>query len=551
MDLIKVKLLDGTKTVAKGQTIQEILAAWPGQSHPRIVAAKVNNDLRELSYRLEKDVELTPVYLSSTDGIRIYRRTLKMVFIRAAKEIFPDCRVKIMYSLSKGLYGELEIGRHVMEKDLRRVEERMKEIIAADEKIEKIKVSLEEAIQFFKQEGLTDKVNLMNYKQLPEVSVYRSGWYHDYYFGYMLPSTGFLKEFELVFHLPGFILRFPSEHSQEKVPPFVEQRKLSRVFYEYEKWGQVLQVSDVASLNRIVEEGKGGDLIRLAEALQEKKIAQIADEITKERERIRVVMIAGPSSSGKTTFAQRLSIQLRVNGVKPISLSLDDYFVSREFTPLNEKGEPDFEALEAIDLKLFNEQLADLIMGEKVEIPRFNFMQGKREYRGEILQIRPDQPIIIEGIHGLNEKLTQSVPKDRKFKVYISALTQLNMDNHNRIPTTDNRLIRRIVRDSQFRSHDALTTLRLWPAVRRGEEKNIFPFQEEADIMFNSALIYELAILKRYVEPLLTAIPPDSPEYSEAKRLLKFTAYFSPLSEQEVPSNSILKEFIGGSCFVC
>ncbi|HBG15642.1 MAG TPA: AAA family ATPase, partial [Firmicutes bacterium] len=415
--------------------------------------------------------------------------------------IFPDCRVKIMYSLSKGLYGELEIGRHVMEKDLRRVEERMKEIIAADEKIEKIKVSLEEAIQFFKQEGLTDKVNLMNYKQLPEVSVYRSGWYHDYYFGYMLPSTGFLKEFELVFHLPGFILRFPSEHSQEKVPPFVEQRKLSRVFYEYEKWGQVLQVSDVASLNRIVEEGKGGDLIRLAEALQEKKIAQIADEITKERERIRVVMIAGPSSSGKTTFAQRLSIQLRVNGVKPISLSLDDYFVSREFTPLNEKGEPDFEALEAIDLKLFNEQLADLIMGEKVEIPRFNFMQGKREYRGEILQIRPDQPIIIEGIHGLNEKLTQSVPKDRKFKVYISALTQLNMDNHNRIPTTDNRLIRRIVRDSQFRSHDALTTLRLWPAVRRGEEKNIFPFQEEADIMFNSALIYELAILKRYVEP--------------------------------------------------
>ena len=551
MDLIKVKLLDGTKTVAKGQTIQEILAAWPGQSHPRIVAAKVNNDLRELSYRLEKDVELTPVYLSSTDGIRIYRRTLKMVFIRAAKEIFPDCRVKIMYSLSKGLYGELEIGRHVMEKDLRRVEERMKEIIAADEKIEKIKVSLEEAIQFFKQEGLTDKVNLMNYKQLPEVSVYRSGWYHDYYFGYMLPSTGFLKEFELVFHLPGFILRLPSEHSQEKVPPFVEQRKLSRVFYEYEKWGQVLQVSDVASLNRIVEEGKGGDLIRLAEALQEKKIAQIADEITKERERIRVVMIAGPSSSGKTTFAQRLSIQLRVNGVKPISLSLDDYFVSREFTPLNEKGEPDFEALEAIDLKLFNEQLADLIMGEKVEIPRFNFMQGKREYRGEILQIRPDQPIIIEGIHGLNEKLTQSVPKDRKFKVYISALTQLNMDNHNRIPTTDNRLIRRIVRDSQFRSHDALTTLRLWPAVRRGEEKNIFPFQEEADIMFNSALIYELAILKRYVEPLLTAIPPDSPEYCEAKRLLKFTAYFSPLSEQEVPSNSILKEFIGGSCFVC
>ena len=548
MEMIKVQLPEGTKTVPKGTTIQEILEAWPGKS--QIMAAKVGNDLRELSYRLEEDASLTPVYLGSRDGVRIYRRSLKIVLMRAAKEVFPNCRIKIMYSLSKGLYGELEIGRHVMERDLRRIEERMKEIIAADEKIEKLKLPLDEGIRYFEKEGLKDKVDLMKYKQNDEISVYRLGWYHDYYFGYMLPSTGFLKEFELHYYLPGFILRFPAEDSPDKVPPFVEQRKLSQIFYEYEKWGEVLEVTNVASLNQIVEAGKGGDLIRLAEALQEKKIAQIADQITQNRERIRLVMIAGPSSSGKTTFAQRLSIQLRVNGVRPVSISLDDYFVSREHTPLNEKGEPDFEALEAIDLDLFNEQLADLIIGEPVKIPRFNFMTGQREYRGEILQIKPDQPIIIEGIHGLNEKLTQSVPKDRKFKVYISALTQLNMDDHNRIPTTDNRLLRRIVRDNQFRSHDALTTLRLWPAVRRGEDKNIFPFQEEADVMFNSALIYELAILKRYVEPLLKAIPRDCPEYSEAKRLLKFTSYFLPMDDHEVPSNSILKEFIGGSCLV-
>ncbi len=548
MTMIKVQLPEGTKTVPKGTTVQEVLEAWPGKS--QVMAAKVGNELRELSYRLEEDAVLTPVYLGSPDGIRIYRRSLKIVLMRAAKEIFPDCRIRIMYSLSKGLYGEIEIGRHVMERDLRRIEERMREIIAADEKIEKIKVPVAEGIRYFAEEGLQDKVELMKYKQTDEISVYRLGWYHDYYFGYMLPSTGFLKEFELHYYLPGFILRFPSEDSPDKVPPFVEQRKLSQIFYEYEKWGEVLEVCNVASLNRIVAAGKGGDLIRLAEALQEKKIAQIADQITQNRERVRLVLIAGPSSSGKTTFAQRLAIQLRVNGVKPVSISLDDYFVSREFTPRNEKGEPDFEALEAIDLDLFNEQLADLIMGEPVKIPRFNFMTGRREYRGEILQIQPDQPIIIEGIHGLNEKLTQAVPKDRKFKVYISALTQLNIDDHNRIPTTDNRLIRRIVRDHQFRSHDALTTLRLWPAVRRGENKNIFPFQEEADVMFNSALIYELAILKKYVEPLLMEIPHDCPEYSEAKRLLKFTSYFLPLDEHEVPSNSILKEFIGGSCFV-
>lgn len=550
METIRVQVAEETKVVPKGTTVQEILGAWPGQSQPQIVAAIVGTDLRELSYRVTEDTVVKPVDLTHVDGIRIYSRSLIMVMIRAAKEVFPGCQVRIMYSLSKGLYGELYIGRPVMEKDLRLVEECMRAIIDADEQIEKQKVPLADAIRRFEAEGLTDKAQLLSYRKAKEVPIYRCGDYYDYYYGYMLPSTGFLKEFELLFHLPGFLLRYPSQSSPTKVPPYVEQRKLSQIFYEYEKWGEVLEVNDIGSLNRMIEAGKGQELIWLAEALQEKKIAQIADEITRDRERVRLVMIAGPSSSGKTTFTQRLAIQLRVNGVRPVSLSLDDYFVSRDRTPRNEKGEPDFEALEAIDLDLFNEQLADLIMGKKVEIPRFNFMTGEREYRGEVLQIKPDQPILIEGIHGLNEKLTQTVPKDRKFKVYISALTQLNMDSHNRIPTTDNRLIRRIVRDSQFRGHDALTTLRLWPAVRRGEEKNIFPFQEEADIMFNSALIYELAILKKYVEPLLQAIPSEVPEFAEAKRLLKFTAYFLPLDEVEVPANSILREFIGGSCFV-
>jgi len=550
MEMIRIQLAGETKVVTKGVTVQEVLEAWPGQSHPQIVAAIVGKDLRELSFCLTEDTTIMPVDLTHVDGVRIYSRSLMMVFIRAAKEIFPHCQVRIMYSLSKGLYGELYIGRSLLEKDLRQIEQRMRTIIAADEKIEKLRMPVEEAIKIFEEEGLTDKVKLMGYKQTKEISVYRCGDYYYYYFGYMLPSTGFLKEFELLFHLPGFILRFPSQASPEKVPPYVEQRKLSQVFYEYEKWGEVLGVSDLASLNRLIEAKKGEELIRLAEALQEKKIAQIADEITRDRERVRLVMIAGPSSSGKTTFTQRLAIQLRVNGVRPVSLSLDDYFVSREFTPRNEKGEPDFEALEAIDLDLFNEQLADLIMGEKVEIPRFNFMKGEREYRGEVLQIKPDQPILIEGIHGLNERLTQTVPKDRKFKVYISALTSLNIDQHNRIPTTDGRIIRRIVRDSQFRGHDAGTTIKLWPLVRRGEEKNIFPFQEEADVMFNSALIYELAVLKKYAEPLLESVDPTKPEYLVAKRLLKFLKCFLTLDHVEIPCTSILSEFIGGSCLV-
>src|SRR5690554_3030065 len=549
--MIKVTVCGEVKKVPKGTTIQEFLKAYPTSDQSPIVAARVGNRLRELAYELTENAEITPVNLSCQDGIRIYSRSLKFVLIRATHELYPDAQVKIEHSLSKGLYGEIHMQRRLTERDLGLIEERMQEIIDRDEPFEKQTMPVETAIKIFGENGQDDKVRLFKYRKLPTVSLYKCGDFYDYFYGYMLPSTGFLRRFELRFYLPGFILRFPSLEKPWGIPEYVDQRKLAHVFYEFEQWGNNLGVSDVASLNNYIAAGKGGDLIRINEAYQEKRIANLADAITKEEGRIRIVLVAGPSSSGKTTFTQRLAIQLKVNGVQPISISLDDYFVDRVNTPVNEEGEPDFEALESIDLDLFNSQLTALILGEEVKVPRYNFLTGRRESRGEALRIRENQPIIIEGIHGLNERLTASVPKDRKFKIYVSALTQLNVDGHNRIPTTDNRLVRRIVRDSKFRNHDALTTIQLWPAVRRGEEKNIFPFQEEADVMFNSALIHELAILKRYIEPLLEKIGPEVPEFSEAHRLRKFLKYFLPLDDDQVPLNSILREFIGDGCFHC
>ena len=547
MENIEVKLPDGSKKVPKGTTLEEVLAAGPG--HGPVVAARVNNILQELTNRVEEEAEIIPVDLSTQPGVRIYSRSLILVLARAAREVFPTCRLRIEHSLNKGLYGEIYLGRPFGEKDLRRIEDRMKEIIAADEKIEKLILPVEDAVRLFAEDGQEDKVRMLKYRKTPQVKIYRCGWFHDYFYDYMVPSTGYLQLFELRFYLPGFILRFPTIENPRRLPPYVDHRKLAHIFYEHAGWGKGLDVSDVGTLNRRITEGTVRELIRINEALHEKNIVHLADQITRERGRIRLVLIAGPSSSGKTTFAQRLSVQLRVNGVKPVSISLDDYFLDREATPCDENGDPDFEALETIDLDLFNHHLASLILGEEIEIPRFNFLTGKREYRGESLKISYEQPVIIEGIHSLNERLTEMVPKDRKFKIYVSALTQLNLDDHNRIPTTDNRLIRRIVRDSKFRSHDAAVTLRLWPGVRRGEERNIFPYQEEADAMFNSALIYELAVLKKYITPLLTKIKPDCPDYSEARRLAKFLSYFLSLDDQEVPMNSILREFIGRSCF--
>jgi uridine kinase len=469
--------------------------------------------------------------------------------ITAAKDLFPTGEVTVEHSLSKGLYCELHLEQEVTPQDVQNLEKRMREIVDEERPLLRKSLPLAEAISLFETAGQVEKVRLLRLLKREKVSIYYCGDIYDYFYGNMVPSTGYLQCFELVFYHPGVILRFPEKEKPDVLPTFVEQPKLAQIFLEAERWGRILHCGYVSTLNEHVLNEQAADIIRVAEALHEKKIAQIADFISEHRKEVRVILVAGPSSSGKTTFAQRLNIQLRVNGVRPVSISLDDYFVDREFTPLDEKGNYDFEAIEAIDLDLFNEHLIHLLQGEQVKIPSYNFLTGEREYRGNSIQIAKDQPLIVEGIHGLNERLTNAISREQKVKIYISALTQLSIDNHNRIPTTDARLIRRIVRDSQFRAHDALQTLQIWPSVRRGEERNIFPYQEEADIMFNSALIYELGVLKKYAEPLLEKISAESIQYSEAKRLLNFLAYFHSIADDEVPTNSILGEFIGKSCF--
>lgn len=549
-DKIKVFLKNGTTLeVKKGATLEEIRDKVQEEYDALIVAAKVNNNLRELGFELDNDVKLEFVDLSMSIGQRIYQRSLSFVFIRAAMELFAGCNVSVEHSLSKGLYCEIDYKNPINEEDVEAIENRMREIINQDVPLIKKSIPKEQAKKIFKQFGMGAKEKLLRYREKDFINIYSCGWLKNYFYGYMVPRTGYLNNFRLKFYLPGVIIQFPTKESPNKVPKFVEQPKLASIFREAEVWGNILNVEYVAYLNEAIEQNKVPELIRVSEALHEKKIAQIADKITTKNKR--VVLIAGPSSSGKTTFAQRLLIQLKVNGLNPVTLSTDDYFVDREFTPRDEEGNYDFEALEAVDVELFNEHIAKLIQGQEVHIPTFNFLTGKREYNGNKLKIHKDQPIIIEGIHGLNEKLTEDIPHNKKYKIYISALTQLNIDNHNRIPTTDTRLIRRIVRDSKYRGHSALTTLRLWKSVRRGEEKNIFPFQEEADTMFNSALVYELAVLKKYAEPLLTEINNNEPEYAEAKRLLKFLSYFKSIEDDKyVLQTSILKEFIGGSCFV-
>lgn len=546
------ELPDGTVcSYEQGVTLQQISRDFQEKYKSPIVAAKIDREFYDLQYQPKTGGKLELIDLSDADGVRVYSRSLCLVLVRAAQELFPNSKVRLEHSLSKGIYGEVEHpdGRRFTEKELQDIETRMRQIITADEPIIKESVPLLEAIETFQQRGQLDKVRLLQYKKVEAVWLYHCGDYVDYFYGYTVPSTGYLTQFELRYYLPGFILRYPAKETPDRIPPFVEQCKLARIFHEFEKWGRILEISDAGSLNEQIAAGKGGQLIRIAEALHEKKIARIADMIAAERDRIRLILIAGPSSSGKTTFAQRLAVQLRVNGIKPISISIDDYFVDREHTPIGPDGLPDYESIEAIDLELFNQDLTALIQGLAVNIPVYNFQKGCRERRPHDTQIEANQPIIIEGIHGLNDRLTAEIPKNNKFKIYVSALTQLNLDDHNRIPTTDNRIIRRIVRDNQFRGHDAVKTISLWPIVRRGEENYIFPFQEDADVMFNSALIYELAILKRYAEPLLAKIGPDLPEYTEAKRLQKFLNYFLPLDDIEVPLNSILREFIGSSCF--
>lgn len=533
----------------EGTTLLEISQEMQKLYRTPIVAAKVDNEIKDLQFSVMSDCKVEFLDLHTESGIKVYQRSLTFVMIAAVHELFPQGEVTVEHSLSKGLYCELHIGEKITSDHLKALEVRMQEIVAEDRPITMKSLPIDEVVELFKAAGQVEKVKHLQQLKREQVRIYYCGKVYDYFYGTMTPSTGQLKVFELKQYASGFILRFPEKESPDQLPEFIAQPKLSEIFLEAERWGGILQCGYVAALNECVENGTINDIMRVAEALHEKKIAQIADFIAQHKE-VRVILIAGPSSSGKTTFAQRLIVQLRVNGMRPVSLSLDDYFVNRDRTPKDENGVYDFEAIEAIDIELFNEQLCQILDGEAVHVPSYNFMSGQREYNGKIVQIGKDQPLIIEGIHGLNERLTPAVPREHKVKIYISALTQLSIDNHNRIPTTDGRLIRRIVRDSQFRSHDALTTLNMWDSVRRGEERNIFPFQEEADIMFNSALIYELGVLKKYAEPLLQKITANEAAYSEATRLLKFLTYFQHIDECEIPLNSILREFVGKSCFL-
>lgn len=545
---IKIAMESGEiKECNIGSTIIEILGTGKGIGEP--LCAIVDGDVSELSRMIHYDVNISPINIQSPLGQRTYMRSVTFLLIKAVDDVFSGARVTIEHSLNKGLYGEIHYSRDIVESDIQLIKNRMKEIVEENIDIEKIKVKKEEAIRIFEDYGMSDKIRLLKYLDIPYINLYKCGHLYDYFYGTMVPSMGYISLFNLEFYSPGFILLYPHSSDNNKVPIFKDLPKLAKVFRETERWAKILDVADVGSLNDKVVNGEIDNMVLIAEGLHEKKIANIADKIYENKDTIKVVLIAGPSSSGKTTFSKRLSIQLRVLGLRPYAISLDDYFVERDFTPKDENGNYDFECLEALDVNLFNKHLSQLLNGEEIEFPKFNFITGLRENSGQKFKIDNNSVLVIEGIHGLNEKLTSSILKENKYKIYISALTQLNIDDHNRIPTTDVRLIRRIVRDNTFRGRSADTTILGWPSVREGEEKNIFPYQEEADIMFNSTLVYEMSVLKKNVDPLLEKIEKKSPAYTEAKRLMLFLDYFMETGENMIPKNSIIREFIGGSCF--
>jgi len=547
--MYNITLIDGRNvTVDEGQIYLDLVEKYGLDNEVPVVLGKLNGKLRELNKSIKENGFFDVVDIRNKSGMRAYIRTLKMVLIKATLDIFPEATITIEHSLSKGLFGEIHKKTALNEEDILKIKEKMQKLIERDIEIKREKVSLDRAIEIFEQYGMNDRVRVLKHVNREFITLYELDGYYDCFYGLMAHSTSVIKTFDLIKYESGFILRFPTRNNPLELPKFVQHKKLAKIFYESEQWGKILNVGDLGGLNEIIAKGEIGEFIRVNEALHEKKIAYIADMITN-REEIKVVSIAGPSSSGKTSFTNRLGIQLRVNGHIPILISLDDYFVDREKTPKDENGDYDFESIYALDLELFNDHLKRLLIGEEIQVPEFNFKIGKREWNGKKLRIPENGVLLIEGIHGLNEMLTASVDKKNKFKIYISCLTQLNVDNHNRIPTTDVRTLRRIVRDTLSRGLDAERTLKMWPSIRRGEERNIFIFQEEADVMFNSNLVYELAVLKKYAIEELKKITSESPVYYEAKKLIAFLEMFKEVDKELVPDNSLLREFVGGSYF--
>ena len=550
--MITIRIANKEYQVEEGSTLEEIAKKYGNCEKGQIVLAYQNGHLCELYKTVDRGAEISFVTTAEKIGLDTYKRSMVLMMMKAFRDVLKargtTGRIRVLFSLSKGFYCELDSDReHISEEILQAVKNRMKEIVNENASIEKYTYNSRELMERFQSQGRRDKVQLFRYRRASNANAYRLDEFEDYYYGFMVPSTGYLMYFDLFAYESGFVLQMPTKSEPHLVPDFRPQNKLYQVMKQADEWAVMLGVDTVGGLNDTIANGGINDLMLVQEALQEKKIAQIAEQIKKQDKKI--VLIAGPSSSGKTSFSHRLSIQLRAMGMKPHPIALDNYFVDREHTPKDENGNYDFECIEAVDTEKFNEDMVKLLDGEEIAMPTFNFLLGKREYKGNTMKLQENDVLVIEGIHGLNPKMSEKLPDESKFKIYISALTQLNVDEHNRIATTDGRLIRRIVRDARTRGNSAKATIAMWDSVRRGEEKNIFPYQEEADAMFNSALIYELCVIKPYVEPLLFAISPEEKEYQEAKRLLKFLDYFLGVSSENIPNNSILREFVGGSCF--
>ena len=573
---VKVTLPDGqvmAVTASESDTLEAVADRFKDYYEDDIILGIVNGRLRELNKKIKSDCELSFVTTADRDGRRTYRRSVVLLLQRAIYDVYGSMtQLHVMHSLGEGYYCQLEKAvecadsqqekynedtdlqgsrenseKSVTEHDIDRIVCSMYSFVEKDLTITKHSAKTQYAEQLFKEKGQHDKERLLHYRRSSRVNLYELDGVVDYFYGFMAPSTGMLKYFDIVPYESGFVLLFPGANSRS-VEPLVTSNKLFHTLDDSREWSKMLGIGTIGSLNDAIAAGRGQEIMLLQEALMEQKIGNLAAQIASDDKK-KFVMIAGPSSSGKTSFANRLSIQLIAKGRKPHPLSLDDYYVDRELCPKHPDGSFDFECLESIDVKLFNEDMNRLLKGEAVDMPSFNFKTGKREYRGRKLVLGPDDILVIEGIHGLNDRLSQLIPPEHKFKIYISALTQLNIDEHNPLSTTDERLIRRIVRDARTRGTNAMETIAMWPSVRKGERENIFPFQEQADVMFNSALVYELAVLKVYAEPLLFGIERDCPEYLEAKRLLKLLDYFLPMPADGIPNNSLLREFVGGSCF--
>ena len=548
---IRIEIKGNVYEYPSGTTLLDISRDFQKEYDSQIILAFVNNKLRELFKHVNDNCSIRFVTVSEDAGHKTYQRGMVLVMLKAIYSEFGNenvHKVSVEYAISNGLYCDYVGTEALTEERILSIKKRMLDLVQRDIPFMKRSIGTDDAIELFRRYRMYDKEKLFRYRRVSKANIYNLDGFEDYYYGYMPPRSGMLKYFDIMKYNDGILLLLPNKKKPTFVETFVPQPKLYETLREANDWARMMDIPNVGALNDVISKGNMNELILVQEALQEKKISDIAENIKKSGGK-KFIMIAGPSSSGKTTFSHRLSIQLKAHGFKPHPIAVDNYFVDRDNTPKDEDGNFNFEILEAIDIEQFNKDMTDLMNGKTVEMPVFNFVSGKREYKGDFLTLGPDDVLVIEGIHGLNDALSYTLPRESKFKIYISALTQLNIDEHNRIPTTDGRLIRRMVRDARTRGASAQKTISMWPSVRRGEDENIFPFQEDADVMFNSALIYELSVLKQYAEPILFGIDRNCPEYVEAKRLLKFLDYFIGAPSESVPKNSILKEFLGGSCF--